>query len=1006
MSVVAFVWLRIQAEPFVGWKRLGKMLRHPSSILDVQLLLGRQLLRFLFIAPTMATAWWVATHLVRRADGAWGVPDAPGLSQIEILTLYSLCLFVLGDLSRFVLHWIVHRVPVLWRFHQVHHSAEVLTPLTFHRIHPLESLLYDLRGALVTGTVAGLFYWFFRDRAEVWAYLGVPVIGFGLNLVTGNLRHSPLWLRYPSWLEYWLISPAQHQLHHSADPTQHHANYGTWLAIWDRMMGSLHLAEAPPARFGIDPATRNHGNDLISAWLGPFRPSKAIGTLALTGLIMLPARAEEPDSEEEAVEEEEVVTDDRMVIYAPDGTPRVAGSAHYMDESSLQRFEMDNIERIVAQLPGVSTRTEDGFGLRPNMGIRGANSDRSAKLTLMEDGVLLAPAPYAAPAAYYFPMSSRMVGLEVFKGPAAAVHGPHTVGGALNLLTRNVPIGPGHATDLAIGLRRALKAHAWAGQGGDRVGVLVEGLHLQTDGFKELDGGGDTGFGRSEFMLKSFLRPGVDQELELKLGYAHERSHETYLGLTLDDYQGNPYRRYAASSEGLMEWNRTQAELSWRQQINDGLLLRSVAYHHYLDRSWTKLNGFASGVDTHNLLQTAPTTGMGAVYLAILRGDEDSTTDDQQLRIGTNARTFHSYGLQNSARWEARSGELSSRMDLGLRLHADDVARLHTESLHDMSNGQLVDAGEDLITTTDSQASARALAAYIQEDLGYRELHLIPSARLEVVQTALEDAGETAEDAVTRMNLLPGLGVLGPLGDWVDAFAGLHRGYSPVAPGQSEDILPELSWNYEAGLRLNQGSRHAELVGFFNDYQNLTGQCSMSGGCGADDVDRQFNGGDVWIYGTEIVLGEEILLPAELSLRMDLSYAWTRSSFQTAFVSAFPQFDVVQMGDSLPYVAEHQGSLVLSLSHPRFKLNTGLSGHSGMLDSAGTWPITELDIPPLLLVDAAGSFSLGERLELYLSGTNLGGSTAISSWRPVGARPVAPRQIMLGLQTRRPTTSL
>ena len=187
-------------------------------------------------------------------------------------------------------------------------------------------------------------------------------------------------------------------------------------------------------------------------------------------------------------------------------------------------------------------------------------------------------------------------------------------------------------------------------------------------------------------------------------------------------------------------------------------------------------------------------------------------------------------------------------MDLGLRLHRDDVTRLHTEYLYDMVGGELVRTEDDLITTTDSQAMAQALAAYVQEDLGIGRFHVIPSARIEAVQTSLDRAGEAPGERVEGQ-CAPGLGVLSELGSWIDGFLGVHRGYSPVAPGQVEEVQPELSWNYEAGLRMTQGSRHAEIVGFFNDYQNLTGQCSMSGGCGADDLGRQSNGGEVWIYG-------------------------------------------------------------------------------------------------------------------------------------------------------------
>ena len=275
----------------------------------------------------------------------------------------------------------------------------------------------------------------------------------------------------------------------------------------------------------------------------------------------------------------------------------MAGSAHYLDESQLRRFDFNNIERIVAQIPAISTRTEDGFGLRPNMGIRGANSDRSSKLTLMEDGVLLAPAPYAAPATYYFPMSVRMVGLEVFKGPAAAVHGPHTVGGAINLLTRSIPDEQEGGTDLALGLRETVKAHAWYGKSGDRLGFLMEGSCFLPMVLRNWMAVVKTGFNRSELMAKGSFRPTDSQELA-KLGYAHEVSNETYMGLTLADQQAQPYRRYAASALGLMDWDRTQAELSWTHQISDAVEFQSVMYHHYLDRSWTKFIGFSGSIRT------------------------------------------------------------------------------------------------------------------------------------------------------------------------------------------------------------------------------------------------------------------------------------------------------------------------------------------------------------------------------------------------------------------------
>ncbi|MEM6732831.1 MAG: TonB-dependent receptor plug domain-containing protein, partial [Myxococcota bacterium] len=119
------------------------------------------------------------------------------------------------------------------------------------------------------------------------------------------------------------------------------------------------------------------------------------------------------------------------ILGSPLKRERIAGSAHRVEDDALERWEYDDAGRLLKQVPGVYVRDEDGYGLRPNIGLRGANSDRSRKVVLMEDGVLFAPAPYSASAAYYFPIVTRVTGLEVFKGPAAIRYGPNTIGGAV-----------------------------------------------------------------------------------------------------------------------------------------------------------------------------------------------------------------------------------------------------------------------------------------------------------------------------------------------------------------------------------------------------------------------------------------------------------------------------------------------------------------------------------------------------------------------------------------------
>ncbi|MEX1364549.1 MAG: sterol desaturase family protein, partial [Nannocystaceae bacterium] len=752
-------------------------------------------LRVPWLAATAGATLWVALTLDR-----WlGPASAPGWGRLTIAIVYSLVLFVGWDLSRFALHLAMHRVRVLWAFHQVHHSARTLTPLTLYRTHPVETLLYDLRGLLTTAAITGVFLYLFSGTAQAIELLGINALGFAFNLAGANLRHSHVWLRFGR-VERWLLSPAQHQMHHASERALERSNLGTWLAVWDRLAGTWRAApEHAPDEYGLRVA--NHRYDRVGSMLfGPLldvlagRRTKATALTALAGLWLLPPTAQarsqpepsdtppaaepapepepppepepepppEPEPEpppepapepepppepapapelpltpaeledpSEAQPTEDAPTDDtdeeeaRTVrvgsMFAEDGVARVAGSAHVIDEKELERHEYDDVHKVLTTVPGVYVRQEDGFGLRPNIGFRGANSERSAKIVLLEDGVLLGPAPYSAPAAYFFPLPTRMVGLEVFKGPASIQHGPNTIGGAINLLTRQIPQTHMSEVDLAVGRFGYGKGHAFYGTTYKGFGVLVEAARVQTTGFKELDTGGDTGFAKNDAMLKlGYSTPAgqrISHQVELKAGIASEDSDETYLGLSRADFDATPYRRYAASARDNMSWWRTQAELTYLLRQEELIEIEARVYRHDFERTWSRLGAFqdlTGRFSLSDILAAEPGAGQIALYSAILRGDED-TLPGQSLRLANNGRRYVSQGIQTAFRWMPQWGVVAQRLEVGARLHADSIDRNHTEDAFLMTSGQMVPDGSDRSTTTLNRGEALAAAFHVHD---------------------------------------------------------------------------------------------------------------------------------------------------------------------------------------------------------------------------------------------------------------------------------------------------
>lgn len=212
---------------------------HRSSLIDFQLMFLNGILRaFGILAPF--SALFFTTYIVQFLY--WLDPSHYRvflLSQTQGLLLFTLASFVLLDFARFFQHYLFHKVPFLWRFHKVHHSAEVMTPITLYRTHPIESLVSAVRRTLVLGLLAGFFKYYTQSLIDAYVILGVNILDFAFNIFGSNLRHSHVWLSFGP-LNYIFVSPAQHQIHHSRAEKHVDKNLGFALSLWDILFGTFY----------------------------------------------------------------------------------------------------------------------------------------------------------------------------------------------------------------------------------------------------------------------------------------------------------------------------------------------------------------------------------------------------------------------------------------------------------------------------------------------------------------------------------------------------------------------------------------------------------------------------------------------------------------------------------------------------------------------------------------------------------------------------------------------
>ena len=257
IAALVFVVRRRSIRGLLGYLAPRRVWLSRSTLHDVALFVINTLLHsFLLLAPLSWIARTLGQHTWLGLHESFGPIATPLTGPAAMLGL-SLAAFVIADLGFFLAHFALHRIPALWEFHKIHHSAPVLQPLTVLRRHPIDIVIDGAVSGALLGPLYGLAGWLGGGALTPMTVLGVNAILFVMLIAGFNLQHSHVWLSFGP-LDRWLISPATHQLHHSVDPAHHDRNFGNFLAIWDRLAGSLLTPREvagdqrePTLRFGL-----------------------------------------------------------------------------------------------------------------------------------------------------------------------------------------------------------------------------------------------------------------------------------------------------------------------------------------------------------------------------------------------------------------------------------------------------------------------------------------------------------------------------------------------------------------------------------------------------------------------------------------------------------------------------------------------------------------------------------------------------------------------------------
>ena len=689
------------------------------------------------------------------------------------------------------------------------------------------------------------------------------------------------------------------------------------------------------------------------------------------------------------------------IIGSKEDVKDLAGSGAVISNEDLQKAMDTDIQKILTAVPGIYMRTEEGYGLRPNISIRGTAIERSGKVTIMEDGVLVAPAPYTASSAYYFPTTGRIHAVEVLKGPAVVSQGPQTIGGAINLISTPIPKVASGKFIQEIGENGMTRTHTYYGASQGNFGALVEIHEHASDGYDSIANvGGDTGFDKSDLMIKANYTSG-NHSLTFKRVDLDETSNQSYVGLSQASFNANPRMRYGATAYDKMMNDGEQTSLTYEGSFNN-FDVRFTSWQNDYHRDWFKVSDFNNDSehgerdDINELISDANIGSANAQ--AILDGELAV-----EIEYKHNNRYYTNEGYQFNISTQLGIHALT----VGYRDMEDSESRVQAHEYADQAaDGSLSPLyGYIGLNNSNNRLRESSATSYYLEDtmdfgklavtVGYRsedydQRHRRWSDRagpnLTMVRTGEADNRDTF---ATNDHTTSSFGATYDLNDNVILVAGFHQGMTTMFGD-----YPEEADNMELGLRYSAGSTNIEAFYFESDYSRLAAECTLVSGAACDaDESAVFSGGEADVSGLEfsgswILEGNGVIYP------ISVNYTSTDATFANSSDSDY--FGTVAAGDDLPYIPDSQSSIVVG-----FINDNGLSGNARLVNVGSSCSLaacgTYNKIEAHSYLDLSLRKALNEDMDVYLILENTLDSEDLISRAPSeGARSQKPRTMKVG----------